>query len=169
MLVLVGAVNVFAAASFQPLPYADPFPSATTPGGTNFCQPQGSVILNENVNGVALPFTRALPSGWQSGMGAITVEFWLKQKAPSIPFVPNGDNPDGVIVHGPGFFVTADFMFGNGPGSIIAQFAQTKGGAFVASRPITVAFEPSDQQWHQYVFTYDLRTTRIYRDRKSVV
>jgi hypothetical protein len=34
------------------------------------------------VNGVTLPFTRALPSGWQSGMGAVSVEFWLKQKAP---------------------------------------------------------------------------------------
>jgi hypothetical protein len=158
VLALISALNAFAAASFTPLPYTEPFPPAPTPGGTVYCQPASSVILNENVLGVALPFTRALPSGWQSGMGAITVEFWMKQK-------PQGSsNPDGVIVHGPGFLITADFLFGGGPGSILATFSQTKGGAFVANRPIVIPLEASDQQWHQYVLTYDLSTVRTYRD-----
>jgi hypothetical protein len=164
---LVGCISAFAAAPFKALPYTDPFPPAASPGGTVYSQPANSVILNENLNGVTLPFTRALPSGWQSGLGAVTVEFWLKQKAPS-----SGqailDNPDGVIVHGPGFFVTADFMFGGGPGSILAVFSQVKGGAFLANRPISIALEPSDQQWHQYVLTYDLRTVRTYRDGELI-
>ena len=71
VLAFVSTISAFAAASFQPLPYTDPFPPAATPGGTTFCQPQSSVILNENVNGVTLPFTRALPSGWQSGNGTL--------------------------------------------------------------------------------------------------
>lgn len=167
VLAIVGCISAFAAAPFKALPYTDPFPPAASPGGTTYCQPSSSVLLNENVNGVTLPFTRALPSGWQSGLGAVSVEFWLKQKAPS-----SGqailDNPDGVIVHGPGFFVTADFMFGGGPGSIVATFSQVKGGAFLASRPVSIALEPSDQQWHQYVLTYDLRTIRMYRDGELI-
>ncbi len=33
-LALLSALNVFAAASFKPLPYTDPFPPAATPGNT---------------------------------------------------------------------------------------------------------------------------------------
>ncbi|HWN94559.1 MAG TPA: right-handed parallel beta-helix repeat-containing protein, partial [Methylomirabilota bacterium] len=173
VLALISTLNIFAAASFKPLPYTDPFPPAVTAGGTTYCQPPAAVVLNENLLGVTLPFTRALPAGWQSGMGAITVEFWLRQKAFSQPTLdPIRDNPDGVIVHGPGFEVGANFLFGNpvggGPGSIVATFSQTKGGAFLANRPISIALEPSDQQWHQYVLTYDLRTVRTYRDGELI-
>ncbi len=172
-LVIISTLNTFGAASFKSLPYTDPFPPAPMPGSTNYCQPSASVILNQNLLGVTLPLTRPLPSGWQSGMGGITVEFWLKQKAFSQPTLdPIRDNPDGVIVHGPGFEVGANFMFGNplegGPGSIVATFSQTKGGAFLANRPISIALQPSDQQWHQYVLTYDLRTVRTYRDGELI-
>jgi len=163
VLALISTLSTFAAASFKPLPYSNPFPPAATPGVTTYSQPASTVILNEAVTGATLPFTRALPGGWQSGMGGITIEFWLKQKAASTGN-PQLDNPDGTIVHGPGFFLEANWLFGGGPGSLLATFSQVKGGAFVANRPISLAFEPSDQQWHQYVLTYDLRTVRIYRD-----
>jgi hypothetical protein len=167
VLALISTLGSFAAAPFKPLPYVDPFPPAATPGGTIYSQPQSSVILNENLLGVALPFTRPLPTGWQSGMGAITVEFWMKQK-PATYNDAIRDNPDGVIVHGPGFSVEANFLFGNatanGPGSILASFSQVKNGAFVGTRPLSIPLEPSDQQWHQYVLTYDLRTVCTYRD-----
>src|SRR5207244_4467757 len=80
LVALIGCISAFAAAPFKALPYTDPFPPAASPGGTTYCQPASSVLLNENLNGVTLPFTRTLPSGWQSGLGAVTVEFWLKQK-----------------------------------------------------------------------------------------
>lgn len=166
MLALVSTMNTFAAATFAPLPYADPFPPAPVPSGTVYCQPAASVILNETVG--SLPFTRALPSGWQSGMGAITIEFWLKQK----PWTGNQttDNPDGMLLHGPGFLLEANFQWGpiGGPGAIICTFSQVKNGAFVARRPIAILLEQSDQQWHQYAITYDLRTVCIYRDGEMI-
>ncbi len=99
-------------------------------------------------------------------MGAISVEFWMKQKRQDSQAISS--NPDGVIVHGPGFFVTADFLFGGGPGSILANFSQVKNGAFVANRPISIPLQTSDEQWHQYVLTYDLRTVRSYRDGELI-
>ncbi|HTD65808.1 MAG TPA: right-handed parallel beta-helix repeat-containing protein, partial [Candidatus Limnocylindria bacterium] len=169
-LAILSAASAFGAASFKPLPYSDPFPPAAIPGVTSYCQPHSSVLLNENVLGVTLPFPRSLPSGWQSGMTAISVEFWLKQKAWNNN--PGVDNPDGVIVHGPGFVVGTDFLFGNdtgpGPGSIVFTFSQVKGGAFLAKRPLSIKLEYSDQQWHHYAITYDLRTVRMYRDGELI-
>jgi hypothetical protein len=166
VIVLFSALASFAAASFQQLPFTDPFPPSANGAATTFVQPASTVILNENVAGVGLPFTRALPSGWQSGMGAITVEWWMKQKPWNND--PIRDNPDGVIVHGPGFFITADWLFGDGPGSILCLFSQTKGGAFVGARPIPIANDISDQQWHHFAVTYDLRWVRIYRDGELI-
>ena len=83
------------------------------------------------------------------------------------------DNPDGTIVHGPGFYVEANWLFGNpvngyGSGSILCTFSQVKGGSFLAARPVAIPLELSDQQWHQYVITYDLRTIRTYRDGELI-
>jgi len=101
-------------------------------------------------------------------MGAITIEFWLKQK----PWTGNQivDNPDGMILHGPGFVLEANFQWGpvGGPGAIICTFSQVKGGAFVAKRPIVISLEQSDQQWHHYAVTYDLRTICTYRDAEMI-
>jgi hypothetical protein len=169
-LALISALNVFAAANFQQLPYTDPFPPAATPGNTNYCQPSSSVILNVNTVGVALPFTRALPTDWQSGLGAITIEFWMKQKPWTGPNNQSTDNPDGMILHGPGFVAEANFQWGTAGthGAIIFTFSQVKGGAFVAKRPIVIMLEQSDQQWHHYAATYDLRTVRTYRDGELI-
>jgi hypothetical protein len=168
VLAIFGTASVFGAASFSSLPYSDPFPPAAPAGSTVFSQPAGSIVLNENLNGVGLPVTRSSPAGWQSGMGAISIEFWLKQKAPQ-GTNPQQDNPDGTIIHGPGYYVEANWLFGNpvngyGPGSILCYLSQAKGSAYLAARPIAIPLLPSDQQWHQYVITYDLRTVRLYRD-----
>ncbi len=167
-LALISVVNVFAAASFRQLPFTDPFPPASTPGNTTYCQPSAAVILNENTLGVTLPFTRALPAGWQSGLGAITIEFWLKQK----PWTGNQstDNPDGMLLHGPGFTVEANFQWGGAgtSGALICTFSQVKGSSFVAKRPIVIWLEQSDQQWHHYAVSYDLRTVRTYRDGELI-
>ncbi len=165
---MLSSINIFAAATFEQLPYTDPFPPAGIPGSFTYSQAMSSVILNESVSGVGLPVTRSSPAGWQLGLGAISIEFWLKQKAPQ-GLNAQQDNPDGTIVQGPGFYVEANWLFGNpvngyGPGSILCYLSQVKGGSFLAARPIAIALEPSDQQWHQYVITYDLRTIRTYRD-----
>ena len=166
----IGILNIFAAASFKQLPYTDPFPPAAIPSNTVFCQPSSSVILNENLLGVSLPLNRPLPANWQSGMGAITIEFWMKQKPWTGPNNQNTDNPDGMILHGPGFVAEANFQWGTAGthGAIIFTFSQVKNGAFVAKRPIVIWLEQSDQQWHHYAITYDLQTVRTYRDGELI-
>lgn len=162
VLFLLATLNSSGAASFKALNSTDPFPPAANPSTTLYSQPANTVILNELVTGASLPFTRALPSGWQSGMDAISIEFWIKQKAPgSNPIL---DNPDGTIIHGPGFNIVADWQFGGGPGAMLCFLSQNKGGAYVGARPIVVHWEQSDQQWHHYVITYDRQTVRVYRD-----
>ena len=75
-----------------------------------------------------------------------------------------------MILHGPGFLLEANFQWGpvGGPGALLCTFSQVKGGAFVAKRPIVISLEQSDQQWHHYALTYDLRTVCIYRDGEMI-
>ncbi|HMJ90757.1 MAG TPA: CARDB domain-containing protein [Candidatus Acidoferrum sp.] len=152
-------MHVFAAANFKALPFTDPFPQATTPGVMAYSQPASTVILSEN-NLSTLPITRQ-PVGMSSGFGAITIEWWMKQKPGSGSIT---SNPHGTIVHGPGFAVNADWQWGGGPGSIVINLSQNKGGQYAGNRGAVIPLPYSDEQWHHYVVTYDLRTVRTYFD-----
>ncbi len=161
---VVGAASVLhvsAAASFKALPYTDPFSPAATPSDLTYSQPVSSVIINENLAGIALPITRTM-ANVSSGLGAITIEWWMKQKPVGQPIL---NNPNGTIIHGPGFAVNADFRWGDpNLGSLLVNFSQNKGGQYVGNRGAVIPNIVSDEQWHQYVVTYDLRTVRTYRD-----
>lgn len=154
-------LGVSAAATFAPVPYTDPFAPATSPGVLTYSQPASSIIINENLLGVSLPITRSMANASQ-GLDSITIEWWMKQKPSS--GTPITSNPDGTILHGPGFIVNADWQWGGSLGSIVVNFSQNKDGQYVGNRGVVIPNKLSDEQWHHYAVTYDLRTVRSYRD-----
>jgi hypothetical protein len=102
-------------------------------------------------------------------MEAITIEWWMKQMPQGAPI---NSNPQGVIVRGPGFLVAGNWQWDNGPdggpGAVLVNFSHVKAGEYVGNRGCVILLQPSDEQWHHYVVTYDLRATRAYVDGELV-
>jgi hypothetical protein len=159
-----------ASVTFKNLSYTDPSPLTNTPG--SYCQAPTSVVFSESFaskpstggvvgtywNGVTgAPLTYPAPPTLQAGVKALSIEFWMK-----IP--SNASIGTGAILSAPGLVVAGSWQWAATLAGVIQfRFAAVNQGWFVQNNYQTIG-AIHDNQWHQYVGTFDGHTSVTYID-----